>query len=183
MENLVAPIPVESQQLALGNKAGNATDTAKRPAPSVGGCRIEGFVRVKKVPGNLVISARSGAHSFDASKMNMSHIISHLFFGRKVSIAMMSDLKRVLPYLGGSYDKLRGREYIIHPGDSNADVTIEHYLQVVKTEVITRSYREQLVEYEYTAHSSLVHSINIPVAKFHIELSPMQVRETNSSNV
>ena len=51
---------------------------------------------------------------------------------------------------------------------------IEHYLQVVKTEVMTRSYKI-VEEYEYTAHSSLAHSLNIPVAKFHFELSPMQV--------
>ena len=49
MENLVAPIPLESPQLALENKLGDVTDDAKRPAPSTGGCRIEGFVRVKKV--------------------------------------------------------------------------------------------------------------------------------------
>ncbi|KAE9456596.1 hypothetical protein C3L33_11607, partial [Rhododendron williamsianum] len=134
-----------------------------------------------QVPGSLVISARSEAHSFDASKMNMSHIISHLSFGKKISPAAMRDMKRVLPYLGVSHDKLNGRDYIIHPGDSNADVTIEHYLQVVKTEVIMRSYREQLVEYEYTAHSSLVHSIDLPVAKFHFELSPMQVLITENS--
>ncbi|KAE8660094.1 putative Early nodulin-like protein 9 [Hibiscus syriacus] len=40
-----------------------------------GGCRIEGYVHAKKVPGNLIISARSGAHSFDASRMNMSHLL------------------------------------------------------------------------------------------------------------
>lgn len=51
---------------------------------------------------------------------------------------------------------------------------VEHYLQAVKTEVMTKSYR-LVEEYEYTAHSSLVHSIHIPVAKFHFELSPMQV--------
>ncbi|GFS29184.1 PDI-like 5-3 [Actinidia rufa] len=161
MENFVAPIPLESPQLALENKLGDATDDAKRPAPSTGGCRIEGFVRVKKVPGNLVISARSGVHSFDASKMNMSHIISHLSFGRKISPSVMSDMKRVVPHLGGSHDKLNGRAYITHPGDANANVTIEHYLQVVKTEVITRrTFHENKIveEYEYTAHSSLVHS-------------------------
>ena len=77
-----------------------------------------------QVPGNLVISARSGVHSFDASKMNMSHIISHLSFGKKISPAVMSDMKRVVPYLGGSYDKLNGRAYITHPGDANANVTV-----------------------------------------------------------
>lgn len=58
------------------------------------------------------------------------------------------------------------------------DLQIEHYLQIVKTEVITRRYSREhslLEEYEYTAHSSLVQSIYIPAAKFHFELSPMQV--------
>lgn len=39
---------------------------------------------------------------------------------------------------------------------------------------MTRSYK-LVEEYEYTAHSSLVHSLEIPVAKFHFEPSPMQV--------
>ena len=45
MEGLVAAIPLENQRLALEDKS-NAT---KRPAPLTGGCRIEGYVRVKKV--------------------------------------------------------------------------------------------------------------------------------------
>ncbi|KAF8410697.1 hypothetical protein HHK36_003231 [Tetracentron sinense] len=183
METLVAAIPMESQRLALDNKSDNATDNAKRPAPLTGGCRIEGFVRVKKVPGNLVISARSGAHSFDASQMNMSHVISHLTFGKKISPRVLSEVKRVIPYLGGSHDRLNGQAYISHHGDANANVTIEHYLQIVKTEVMSRrsSWQHKLVEeYEYTAHSSLVQSIQIPVAKFHFELSPMQVLVTEN---
>ncbi|CAK9175530.1 unnamed protein product [Ilex paraguariensis] len=179
MESLVAPISLDSQRLALENKSGNLTADAKRPAPLTGGCRIEGFVRVKKVPGNLIISAHSGVHSFDASQMNMSHIISHLSFGKKISPRVMSDIKRVLPYLGRSHDKLNGQAYITDPGDSTANVTIEHYLQIVKTEVMTRSYK-LVEEYEYTAHSSLVHSLDIPTAKFHFELSPMQVLVTEN---
>ncbi|KAK2984814.1 hypothetical protein RJ640_004639 [Escallonia rubra] len=175
MENLVAPISLESRKLALEDKS----DDAKRPAPLAGGCRLEGFVRVKKVPGNLVISARSGAHSFDASQMNMSHVISHLSFGKKISAKVMSDMKRVLPYIGGSHDRLNGQAYTTHRGDSNANVTIEHYLQIVKTEVMTRSYKI-VEEYEYTAHSSLVQSVAIPAAKFHFELSPMQVLITEN---
>ena len=48
MEDLVASLPAESQKLALEDKS-NFTENAKRPAPSAGGCRIEGYVRVKKV--------------------------------------------------------------------------------------------------------------------------------------
>ena len=52
---------------------------------------------------------------------------------------------------------------------------IEHYLQIVKTEVLTRRSGKLLEEYEYTAHSSVSQSLYIPVVKFHFVLSPMQV--------
>jgi len=178
MEDLVAPIPVESQKMALDDKS-NMTQNTKRPAPSTGGCRIEGYVRVKKVPGNLIFSARSGAHSFDSTQMNMSHVISHLSFGRKIAPRAMSDVKRLIPYIGGSHDRLNGRSFINHR-DLGANVTIEHYVQIVKTEVMVKGPHKLVEEYEYTAHSSLAQSVSIPVAKFHFELSPMQVLITEN---
>lgn len=48
MEDLVAPISLQSQS-ASNNVGTEVKDDHKRPAPSAGGCRIEGFVRVKKV--------------------------------------------------------------------------------------------------------------------------------------
>ncbi|XP_042504234.1 protein disulfide isomerase-like 5-4 [Macadamia integrifolia] len=184
MESLVSPVALESHKHALEDKSDNKTDNTKRPAPLTGGCRIEGFVRVKKVPGNIVVSARSGAHSFDPSQMNMSHVISHFSFGNKISPKVLKEVKRVTPYLGGSIDRLNGRSYFSRHGDAHANVTIEHYLQVVKTEVITRrpsgGEHKLVEEYEYTAHSSLAQYIHIPVAKFHFELSPMQVLVTEN---
>ncbi|KAL4342000.1 hypothetical protein GQ457_08G007260 [Hibiscus cannabinus] len=176
MEDLVASIPRENQKLALEDKS----NVTKRPAPLTGGCRIDGYVRVKKVPGNLIVSARSGAHSFDASKMNMSHVINHLSFGKTVSPQVLSDVQRLIPYIGRSHDKLDGRSFINH-GDVDANVTIEHYLQVVKTEVVTKKDDTIVEQHEYTAHSSLAQSVYIPVAKFHFELSPMQVLITEDS--
>ncbi|GAB4846204.1 Protein disulfide-isomerase 5-4 [Ancistrocladus abbreviatus] len=182
MEALVAPIPM-GNVLALVDKSVNLTENMKRPAPVAGGCRIEGFVRVKKVPGNLIITARSGSHSFDASKMNMSHYISQLTFGKKIAPRVMSDIKRILPYLGTSHERLNGQSYITQHDALDANVTIEHYLQIVKTEVVSGSPPNEhtlLEEYEYTAHSSLVQSVDIPAAKFHFELSPMQVLVTEN---
>ncbi|KAL4201667.1 hypothetical protein AMTRI_Chr02g259750 [Amborella trichopoda] len=124
MESLVAPIPLESHKLALEDKSNRTSDSVKRPAPLTGGCRIEGFVRVKKVPGNLVISAHSGAHSFDASMMNMSHYISHLSFGKRLSLSMISEVNRLSPYVGGSVDRLTGKSYMTNQGDANANVTV-----------------------------------------------------------
>ncbi|XP_074310984.1 protein disulfide isomerase-like 5-4 isoform X1 [Silene latifolia] len=179
-ESQLTSIPLEKQHLAIEDKSDNKTQNVKRPAPPSGGCRIEGFVRVKKVPGNLVISARSGSHSFDASKMNMSHVITHFSFGKTLTPRIMSDIKRIRPYLGASHDRLSGQSYITKDEASDANVTIEHYLQVVKSEVRTSNERTLVEEHEYTAHSSLVHSPNIPVAKFHFELSPLQVLITEN---
>ncbi|MED6160877.1 Protein disulfide-isomerase 5-4 [Stylosanthes scabra] len=178
MEKLVASLPAESQKLGLEDKS-NGTDNRKRPAPLAGGCRIEGYVRVKKVPGDLIISARSDAHSFDASQMNMSHVVHHLSFGRKLSPRVLSDVKRIIPYVGSSHDRLNGRSFI-NTRDLGANVTMEHYLQIVKTEVITGKDYKLVEEYEYTAHSSVAQSLHIPVAKFHLELSPMQVLITEN---
>ena len=76
-----------------------------------------------QVPGNLIFSARSNAHSFDASQMNMSHVINHLSFGRKVSPRVMSDVKRLIPYVGSSHDRLNGRSFI-NTHDLGANVTV-----------------------------------------------------------
>lgn len=51
MEGLVPP-PVVDGRFQLEDKSNNAegpNSNVKRPAPKAGGCRVEGFVRVKKV--------------------------------------------------------------------------------------------------------------------------------------
>lgn len=49
MEHLVTPNDLESQKLSLNDRYGQTKFSEKRPAPRDAGCRIEGFVRVKKV--------------------------------------------------------------------------------------------------------------------------------------
>lgn len=187
METLVAAVPRESNTLAAEENSNMTANTTKhRPAPLTSGCRVEGFVRVKRVPGNLVFSARSTSHSFDASQINVSHVIAHFSFGKKLKARTLMEMKRLLPYLGGSHDRLSGQSYIISKDTDNSgsNVTIEHYLQLVKTEVVSRRYSQEhslLEEYEYTSHSSLMHSVDIPVAKFHYEPSAMQVIVTEVS--
>ncbi|XVF77592.1 hypothetical protein PTKIN_Ptkin14bG0057800 [Pterospermum kingtungense] len=93
MEGLIASIPLKNRRLALEDQS----IATKRPPPLTGGCRIEGYALVKKVPGNLVISAGSGAHAFDASQMNMSHVINHLSFGKTISPRVLSANPLQLP--------------------------------------------------------------------------------------
>lgn len=76
-----------------------------------------------QVPGSLIVSASSGSHSFDTSHMNMSHVVSHLSFGKKISPKVMSDVKRLIPYLGKSHDRLNGRSFINYR-EVDANVTV-----------------------------------------------------------
>jgi hypothetical protein len=46
------------------------------------GCSVQGFVLVKKVPGNMHISAHSHRHSFDYSVMNMTHQVHPTLMNR-----------------------------------------------------------------------------------------------------
>lgn len=48
VEELLKPIKKEDQKLALDGKSDNAVSTIKK-APVSGGCRVEGYVRAKKV--------------------------------------------------------------------------------------------------------------------------------------
>ncbi|PHU21126.1 Protein disulfide-isomerase 5-3 [Capsicum chinense] len=90
MKYLIAPIKLEYQMNTSDNSSTKLATSLKRPAPVTGGCRIEGFV-----PGNLVISARSEAHSFDTSQMNMSHVTSSFSFGETITPKVTRDIKLV----------------------------------------------------------------------------------------
>jgi hypothetical protein len=65
-----------------------------------------------QVPGNLIVSAHSGSHSFDATAMNMSHVISYFTFGKRLSWQMLKEVNRLTPYLGAGIDRLTGKPYI-----------------------------------------------------------------------
>lgn len=62
----------------------------------------------------------------------------------------------------------------------------DHFLQVVKTEVqplrmqalpmsFARTVPYGITAYDYTVHSHTLQTPQVPVAKFHYEISPMQV--------
>lgn len=78
MEGLVAPIPLESQKLSLGDN--NGTENVKRPAPLTGGCRIEGYVRVKKVNLPIEIEFNKALDMFALSRIKILLHGSILFF-------------------------------------------------------------------------------------------------------
>jgi len=150
--------------------------TIKVGAP---GCSVEGFVLVKKVPGNLHVSAHSQAHSFDFGGMNMTHIIHHLSFGKEISRNKWNMVQRLHPdgLLNAWSNRLKGRVFF----STEANITHEHYTQVVMTSVEPRTYGimevgyQRVDLYEYTHHSHAIRTDEMPMTKFTFDPSPMQV--------
>jgi hypothetical protein len=87
-------------------------------APQSSGCQIEGFVLVKKVPGNLQVAAVSAGHSFDPATMNMSHSVNAFSFGRKPTMKQFHEIDRIWEHhpMAGE-DRLTGRYFHSH-GDN-----------------------------------------------------------------
>ena len=99
------------------------------------GCMIRGVVLVNRVPGNFHISAHSKSHSFQPHKLNMSHYVTTMTFGRTLSSSQL----RLLPdEVGEGYNGLAFSDH--HAGNHNT--TLEHYLKVAHT------------SYEVTCHVS-----------------------------
>ena len=58
-----------------------------------------------------MISAHSGAHSFDAAHMNMSHYVGFFSFGRKASWRSVHWVNDMLPELDTNIDRLTGNMF------------------------------------------------------------------------
>eukprot|EP00271_Cylindrocystis_brebissonii_P017873 TRINITY_DN4849_c0_g1_i2.p1 TRINITY_DN4849_c0_g1~~TRINITY_DN4849_c0_g1_i2.p1 ORF type:complete len:328 (+),score=44.75 TRINITY_DN4849_c0_g1_i2:107-1090(+) len=172
-------VPAESGQRKLADKSGDAHKDVARKAPQAGGCNIEGFLLVKKVPGNLMVHANSGAHSFDPASTNLSHFVHSFKFGPHLNSRNINKIARLLPHLPAKKSRLERTFFL--SGQSN--VTHDHFLQVVKTDLMPLGEsplfhlnpNPALQSYDYTSHSHTLQTPNVPVARFHYELSPMQI--------
>jgi hypothetical protein len=50
--------------------------------------------------------------------------VKQFSFGKKLSMKMFYEFKRLAPHIGGHHDRLAGQPYIIKHGDVNANVTV-----------------------------------------------------------
>jgi len=133
------------------------------------GCMIRGVVLVNRVPGNFHISAHSKSHSFQPHKLNMSHYVTTMTFGRTLSSSQL----RLLPdEVGEGYNGLDFSDH--HAGNHNT--TLEHYLKVVHTSYEVTS-KKTLETYQYTVNNNFYQDGNsLPSAVFAYDISPMQVQ-------
>jgi|EP00900_Chrysochromulina_parva_P000305 thiol-disulfide isomerase/thioredoxin len=135
------------------------------------GCLVRGVVLVNRVPGNFHLSAHSKSHSFQPHKLNMSHTVSSMTFGKALTPTQLRLLPREVE-LG--YNGLAGTEH--HSIGHNT--TLEHYLKVVHTTYEVSAART-LETYQYTVNNNHYQDgESLPSAVFAYDISPMQVTVT-----
>eukprot|EP00965_Chrysotila_dentata_P095055 3142579-Pleurochrysis_carterae.AAC.1 len=86
------------------------------------GCVVRGVVLVNRVPGNFHISAHSKSHSFQPGKLNMTHAVGHMTFGRTLSPAMLRMLPDDVAY---AHNALANTLHVA----TGHNTTLEHYLK------------------------------------------------------
>ena len=132
------------------------------------GCVVRGVVLVNRVPGNFHISAHSKSHSFQPGKLNMSHRVESMTFGKVLSPAQL----RLLPSdVEAGYNGLARTTHLAVGGN----MTLEHYLKVVHTSY-TLSTDRAVETYQYTVNNNHYQDgASLPAAVFSYDISPMQV--------
>jgi len=133
------------------------------------GCMVRGVVLVNRVPGNFHLSAHSKSHSFQPHKLNMSHSVTSMTFGKSLTPTQMRLLP---PEVEAGYNGLARSDH--HSVGMNT--TLEHYLKVVHTSYEVSSSRS-LETYQYTVNNNHYQDgESLPSAVFAYDISPMQVQ-------
>lgn len=164
-------------RLLADGTVSDAPVSGGRPEEQRGeGCRVNGHMIVKRVPGNFHISCHSHADLlhvfFGSERMNVSHEIHHLSFGDEVIV----DAARASNPLNGVAKSGGDPEKDPHP------LSYEYYIKVVPTSFVDLSGVERK-SYQFVANSnSVAGHYRLPAAFFRYDLSPitMVFRETKT---
>ena len=119
------------------------------------GCRFHGTLLVKKVPGNLHITAQAPSHNMMApQEHNVSHIFHHLYFGD--DSALLSISTAVTSPLSNTARMAEPVHSVNAYGQSvTALPSYEYYLKLVPTQYESATGRIHS-GYQYIAHSNSV---------------------------
>ena len=129
---------------------------------------MRGVVLVNRVPGNFHISAHSKSHSFQPHRLNMSHHVSSMSFGKALTAPML----RMLPTdVERGYDGLSHTDHLA----IGQNTSLEHYLKVVHTSYEVSPQR-MIDTFQYTVNNNHYQDgDSLPSAVFFYDISPMQV--------
>ncbi|KAI9909240.1 hypothetical protein PsorP6_014678 [Peronosclerospora sorghi] len=155
-------------------KAARAQGKAIAHGPE--GCRLYGYLYVKRVPGNFHVHLANPAYSMDSSLVNASHLVSELWFGESLA----PDKLAMLPQSAQT-------QFYSHRLDNHQftsfrkNHTYVHYIKVV-TNTYVQNDGSEVIVYKYTAQSNeYLETEDLPSIMFRYDLSPMSVRISEDS--
>jgi len=149
------------------------------------GCRIEGYLDVRRVPGSITIRPYSEAgHEMDTGLISVDHRIDHLSFGpRAFDDAAITDegpysgVANARPVMLNANEKADA--FFGFRGKTPGEVHV-HNLKVVARTLVPLSGKPA-TSFEYSiASDSYAPKDKIPFVVFDYDLSPLQVRVTET---
>mmetsp|Transcript_17657 Transcript_17657/g.31953 ORF Transcript_17657/g.31953 Transcript_17657/m.31953 type:complete len:347 (+) Transcript_17657:153-1193(+) len=154
-------------------------DRIKNMVNSGEGCRITGFVKVNKVPGNVHLSTYSHAYLFgsfyqESRKINITHKVNHISFGADRDI---SYVKKTFPGTG-VVSPLDGVVQVCEQqkdGTGIDSAIFEYYTKVVSTTYVPRD-AEPVHVYQFTANSNKIANQQMPSLYLRYDFSPVTVK-------
>lgn len=158
-------------------------DRIRKMIHSGEGCRVAGYVKVNKVPGNVHLSTYSHSYLFgslyqETKNMNISHRINHISFGVDEDIGYIKthfkDTGIVSP-LDGVKQVVTERK----AANSIDSAIYEYYTKVVPTTYIPLE-RPPLHVYQFTANSNKIVNQQMPSLYLRYDFSPVTVRYTEA---
>mmetsp|Transcript_8223 Transcript_8223/g.23545 ORF Transcript_8223/g.23545 Transcript_8223/m.23545 type:complete len:347 (-) Transcript_8223:152-1192(-) len=158
-------------------------DRIRKMIHSGEGCRVVGFVKVNKVPGNVHLSTYSHSYLFgslyqETRNMNISHTINHISFGVDDDIGYikqnMKDTGIVAPLDGVSQTVTEQKT-----GALIDSAIFEYYTKVVPTTYVPLD-RPPLHVYQFTANSNKIVNQQMPSLYIRYDFSPVTVRYTEN---
>lgn len=159
----------------LGGGAKFDLESVKRQLDRKEGCRLYGFIRVNKVPGNFHISSHAyhdSIHSVtggDLSRLDLSHKVNHLSFGENTDLSTIRS-----SFSEGVLSPLDGFSKIKTTGVTGS-LSYEYYVKVVPTTYTTLDNQELFV-HQFTANTNEYASHGLPALFFRYDLSPVTVK-------
>merc|ERR1719401_2242887 len=163
-------------------------DRIKRMIHSGEGCRVAGFVKVNKVPGNVHLSTYSHSYLFgslyqETKNMNITHHINHVSFGADTDISYVKKHFKGT----GMVSPLDGATQVMAEtklgSRSSIDSAIfEYYTKVVPTTYLPLDSKPLHV-YQFTANSNKIANQQMPSLYLRYDFSPVTVtyKETRES--
>lgn len=142
------------------------------------GCRVKGFVRVNKVPGNVHLSTYSHSYLFgslyqETRNLNISHTINHFSYGPSVDVSYIQQ-----HFAGtGVVSPLDNTLQIVtdkREGALAESAIFEYYTKVVPTTYVPLG-RPPLHVYQFTASSNKIMNQQMPSLYFRYDFSPVTV--------